>query len=136
MAMVWSKNFSVGVEEIDQQHKELFNRTNKLLEASQAGKGKEVIKETMSFLENYVQSHFYFEESLMRKYQYPEFSTHKKLHENFNQNFLQLKKEAEENIGVYLITRVNKTVVDWWTNHILHIDKKLGAFLQEKMQSK
>lgn len=136
MAMVWSNSFSVGVEEIDQQHKELFNRTNKLLDASQAGRGKEVIQETMSFLEDYVQSHFSFEEGLMQKYRYPEFSTHKNLHENFTQNFLQLKKEAEENIGLLLVTKVNKTVVDWWINHILHVDKKLGAFLQEKMQER
>jgi hemerythrin len=51
MAMIWSDNFSVGVSSIDEQHKELFHRTNRLLEACQEGRGKEVVKPSI-FWEN------------------------------------------------------------------------------------
>ncbi|MGC8778201.1 MAG: bacteriohemerythrin [Candidatus Caldatribacteriaceae bacterium] len=134
MAMVWSNTFSIGVAVIDEQHKELFTRTNRLLEACQEGRGKEAIRETLAFLEEYVKTHFTNEEKLMTQYSYPGFAAHKKLHQGFTEAFLKLKEEAEKSVGVALVTQVNKTVVDWWVNHILKVDKELGAFLREKMK--
>ncbi len=133
MAMVWSSTYSVGVDIIDEQHRELFARTNHLLEACQEGKGREAVGETLKFLEDYVKTHFSTEERLMKQYGYPEFAAHRKLHEGFVEAFLKLKEEAAKGASLTLVTQVNKTVVDWWINHILKVDKKLGAFLQEKM---
>lgn len=135
MAMIWSDNFSVGVSSIDEQHKELFRRTNRLLEACQEGRGKEVVKETIDFLGKYVNSHFSHEEGLMQKYGYPEYASHKALHEGFAQSFKKLQEQAQENIGLSLVTQVNKVVVDWWVHHILNIDKKLGQFLVSAMKA-
>lgn len=134
--MIWSGNFSIGVEVIDEQHKELFARTNRLLEACQEGRGREVVGETLEFLGDYVKTHFATEEGLMEKYGYPEFATHKRLHEGFTEAFQRLKEEAAKGSGLTLVTQVNKTIVDWWINHILKVDKKLGVFLQEKMQKR
>ncbi|MCS7242499.1 MAG: bacteriohemerythrin [Candidatus Caldatribacterium sp.] len=131
--MVWSSNFATGIDVIDEQHKELFARTNRLLEACQEGRGREAVGETLKFLEDYVKTHFATEEGLMEKYGYPEFLDHKKLHESFTKAFMELKEKAKEGTGLALVTQVNKTVVDWWVNHILKVDKKLGAFLGEKM---
>jgi len=133
VALVWSDTFSVGVAVIDEQHKELFARTNRLLEACQEGKGKEAVRETLAFLGEYVRTHFATEEKLMVQYGYPGFAAHRKLHEGFTEAFLGLQKEAERNVGVALVTQVNKTVVDWWVNHILKVDRELGAFLRTKM---
>lgn len=134
--MTWSSAYSVGVEVIDAQHRELFSRTNRLLEACQEGKGREVVGETLRFLEDYVKTHFSTEEGLMDKYAYPEALSHKKLHEGFMETLVKLKEEAAKGAGLTLVTQVNKTVVDWWVNHILKVDKKLGAFLREKMAHK
>ncbi len=134
MPMVWSNSFSIGVEAIDKQHQELFKRTNQLLEACQQGRGKEAVSKTLTFLEDYVNTHFSYEESLMQKYAYPEFTAHQNLHREFTQSLLKLKQEAQNNIGLSLVTQVNKFVVDWWINHITKVDKKLGAFLSEKMK--
>lgn len=131
--MTWSSSYAVGVDVIDEQHKELFSRTNRLLEACQEGRGREVVGETLKFLEDYVKTHFATEESLMEKYAYPEFVAHKQLHQGFTEAFMKLKEEAAKGTGLTLVTQVNKTVVDWWIHHILKVDKKLGVFLQEKM---
>ena len=55
MAFKWTKALAVGVEEIDNQHKELFEKVNELVAAMREKKGKEIIKETMVFMENYVE---------------------------------------------------------------------------------
>ena len=86
MAILWKENLSVGVNEIDNQHKELFNRINNLLDACTRGKGSEEIKRTLNFLSDYVISHFGTEENLMVRYNYPDYTSHKEKHEKFKKN--------------------------------------------------
>lgn len=40
MQMLWDSKLAVGVDKIDNQHKELFNRMNSLMDAMKEGKGK------------------------------------------------------------------------------------------------
>ena len=54
MAIKWSPEYAIDVEIIDNQHKELFNAVNNLLEACSQGKGKEEAGKILQFLENYV----------------------------------------------------------------------------------
>ena len=54
VAIEWTADLATGVDEIDNQHKELFQRINNLLEACNHGKGKEEVKKVISFLEDYV----------------------------------------------------------------------------------
>lgn len=57
MILNWDNSFSVGEKNIDNQHKELFYRLNKLLEAMKQGKGKSEVINTLDFLEEYVIRH-------------------------------------------------------------------------------
>ena len=41
MSIEWSNSLATGVTEIDDQHREIFNRVNRLSEACSEGKGKE-----------------------------------------------------------------------------------------------
>ena len=88
MSIEWSLDLATGVDEIDKQHKELFQRINNLLEACNHGKGKEEVKKVIWFLEDYVITHFSEEERYMGKYDYPEYSGHKRQHLEFMENFL------------------------------------------------
>ena len=51
MAIEWTKDLETGVALIDEQHKELFDRVNKLLAASSQGRGKEEVGSLLGFLE-------------------------------------------------------------------------------------
>lgn len=137
--MEWTDDLSVGVEEIDNQHKELFNRINGLVAAVKQHICKYTISDVIRFLEEYIVVHFGEEENYMKKYGYPEYSKHKAQHEKFMQNFSELKKElvkleGGKKPGSYeLSVETNKVVVDWILDHIFKVDKKLGAFLKNKM---
>lgn len=48
--MPWHPGLSVGIELIDEQHKELFRRADMLFEAGRKGQAKEYIGELMAFL--------------------------------------------------------------------------------------
>jgi hemerythrin len=134
MAIQWDQSLSVGIDKIDNQHKELFNRVNALLDACNQGKGKQVVGEIIDFLGDYVVTHFGAEERYMQQYNYPDYGAHKAMHDGFIDSFGQLKKKFEsEGPGIQLVLQTNRTVVDWLIKHIGNTDKALGAFLKTKM---
>jgi len=133
MAIKWSQDLSVGVNEIDSQHKELFETVNNLIEAMAKAKGKEEIGKVISFLEKYVVTHFGTEERYMAKFNYPDYASHKEMHSQFVKDFISLKKELEAGASTISIIHIQRRVVDWLINHIGKVDKVLGGFLQGKI---
>lgn len=67
MNLNWDNNLATGIVNIDNQHKELFDRINKLLIAMKEGKGKDEVIGTLNFLEDYVIKHFTEEEEIQKK---------------------------------------------------------------------
>jgi hemerythrin len=131
MGIEWKQSLATGIEEIDNQHKELFDRVNKLFDACNQHKGKEEVGEVVKFLEDYVISHFRDEEKIMEKYSYPEIKSHKELHKQFVKDFLTLKDSFQkEGPSTHFVILMNRKVVDWLVKHIGNIDRSLGNYIQ------
>jgi len=77
----WSNEISVGIEEIDAQHRVLVDLLNEIHEAIQQGRTLEVTKGIVDRLDEYTRVHFAVEESLMRILHYPDYERHKEEHE-------------------------------------------------------
>lgn len=132
MGIEWRQSLSTGIEEIDNQHKELFDRVNKLFDSCNQHKGKEEVGEIVKFLEDYVVTHFRDEEKIMEKYSYPEIKPHKELHQQFIKDFLTLKDcFQKEGPTTHFVITMNRTVVDWLIKHVGNIDKSLGKYILE-----
>ena len=59
---------------------------------------------------------------------------HKEQHKNFINDFLELKKQIDaEGANARSVILINRVVVDWLIKHIGVSDKKLGAFLKDKI---
>lgn len=56
----WNKNLSVGVEKIDQQHKELIEILNKLYLAMKQGQARDEMGKIFLELVSYTECHFNF----------------------------------------------------------------------------
>lgn len=133
MPIEWTKDLATGVDEIDNQHKELFRRINNLLEACMQAKGKDEVGNVINFLEEYVIEHFDAEEAIQKQRNYPDHKSHKALHDEFRKNFAELKRQLEsEGPGLPLVLHTNRIVVDWLIKHIGRIDKTLGAFIKKQ----
>ncbi|WP_373485669.1 bacteriohemerythrin [Acetobacterium malicum] len=129
MAIVWTPALSVGVENIDSQHKIWFEKADQLFEAGKTGKSKEVIAQMFDFLDDYTKQHFRDEEAYMTKINYPDIEEQKKLHKNFIAELAKLKKDFQESGGnITLIINANQMIVDWLTKHISTMDKKIGTY--------
>ncbi|MBV7275467.1 hemerythrin family protein [Clostridiaceae bacterium UIB06] len=133
MILKWDDQLATGVSDIDNQHKELFNRMNNLLITMREGNGKNEAIKTLNFLEEYVIKHFNEEEELQRKNNYPKYTVQHSEHEQFK-NELQELRNVFETTGVSAIFVINmqQKMSKWWRNHIRELDKDLGKFLIEK----
>lgn len=133
MALQWTQSLSVGVQEIDSQHQELFRRVNRLLDAMRTGKGKDEISPLTKFLEDYVVTHFGAEEALMDKHGYPKRAAHKASHSGFVRDFRNIKAKIEAG-GVTAATTIElqRWISDWLLSHISKVDKELGDFIRER----
>ena len=130
MSIEWRANLATGNEEIDSQHKELFSRFNRLLEACNRGKGKDEVGNLLAFLSDYVKSHFAAEEQLQLKHKYPHYRDHKKMHDDFMVSLKNIHDEfSSEGAGISVVIKTNKMIVDWLVKHISGTDKELASFL-------
>ncbi|PLX49904.1 MAG: hemerythrin [Desulfobulbaceae bacterium] len=127
----WKDEYSVGIREIDDQHKKLVAMINELHQALANGKGRDVLGNILQQLIDYTGYHFSSEERLMEKYDYPDYVDHKQIHARLTDKVLELQKEFESS-DVKRSIEVARFLQDWLNKHILQTDKAFGPFLTKK----
>ncbi|MDD2367577.1 MAG: bacteriohemerythrin [Desulfuromonadaceae bacterium] len=133
MGIEWRDSLSIGVEAIDNQHKELLSRFDKLLNACQEGKGIAELKVLLLFLEEYVHTHFRDEEALQKLHRYPEYESHKAEHIYFIEQLKKLKAETDKSgVSTHHVVETNNMLLKWLLNHISKVDTTLGKFLKSE----
>lgn len=133
MSMRWTNELATGVAEIDNQHKEIFNRFDRLFNACSEGKGKEEVLRLLSFLQDYVKEHFSAEERLQLRSAYPEYAEHKAKHASFMAEVERLAREfAAEGATLPLVIKTNKTLSSWLLQHISKTDMAFAGYLRSE----
>ena len=128
----WTERWSVGVDSIDSQHRELFATINTLLRDDGKASAQDLAN-VLDYLEDYVNSHFGLEEIYMRRFSYPGFPSHKGEHVAFINEFYDLRDEYDDNGATpELADKIGRYMGDWLVNHIGKVDKALGAFLRDR----
>ena len=127
----WSNNYSVGVLEIDSQHKVLVGLINDLHDGMKQGKGKEALGGVLAELVRYTVYHFGFEEKILEGAKYPDLVEHKRTHKDLVAQVQKIKSDYEAGKTV-LSMEVMSFLKDWLGNHILGTDKKYSSHLNSK----
>jgi hemerythrin len=131
MAYAWNKRLETGNAIIDSQHKELITAINELLDACSVGKGRAKIKETSNFLLDYTKRHFSAEEKLQQQSHYPDYSNHKKYHDDFVKVVNQIVAELEtEGPTLVMVGKINNAIAGWLINHISTEDVKVANHIR------
>ena len=129
--IVWDDSYSVGVKEIDNQHKKLVDLINQLHEAMKAGQGSKEAPVILKGLVDYTNFHFKYEEKLMKDNAYPGLLNQEKQHKNFVDKINGFQTDmatSKLTIGV----KINEFLKDWLINHISDEDKKYSKFFNDK----
>ena len=132
MALVeWKQEYSVGIVQIDDQHKKLAGLVNTMHDSIKSGRGKEAIGGILNELIAYTQYHFSTEEKYFDIYNYPDSEEHKKQHRDLVNKVSELQNRFNSGEGVMTMEVMN-FLRDWLNDHIIGSDTKFGPFLNEK----
>lgn len=132
MTFQWTENLTVGVELMDDQHKELFSRVNAFAESVAQNKESIFVEELIKSLEAYLDTHLTLEETYMKQYDYDEedAEAHLKQHKTLRTNFQRLKAEYQKKgSSKDLNQKLQEHLCNWLITHVSKIDKKLGDYL-------
>ena len=128
------KSMETGITEIDDQHRELVDRINKVVRMGEAGKSKEETDETLNFLAEYALKHFSTEDDYMNKCSYPICYIHQGQHSGFVEKFLDIKARYEKSgYSAEISTELNAFLVSWTVNHIATSDAAFGRYYLKKI---
>ena len=114
---------------IDAQHRQVVDIINELYKFMQEASTKGQLKLQLYRLRIFTETHFRYEETLLRLIRYPEFDQHKQYHD-------EMKARTKEIINKIIEGRESgKSLLDflrkWWINHIKNIDKSYVPHIKE-----
>ncbi|HHV74678.1 MULTISPECIES: bacteriohemerythrin [unclassified Thermoanaerobacterium] len=124
--ITWKEDFRLGIDEIDKQHKRLFDIANEaydLLKNEFAIDKYDHIVDIIKELKDYTIYHFDYEEGYMKSIGFKKLLSHKVLHDDFKEkiNNIDLDK-IDQNQDEYIKDILN-FLVDWIEKHILKDDR-------------
>ena len=129
--LIWGPQYSVGVREIDTQHRNLIKLINEMHQALSHRAGEENVASVLRRALNYTEFHFSTEERLMAQYGYPLAVAHAADHLRLldRARALQTRLLAGE-AGVPV--EAFNLLSSWLNDHIQKVDEDLGRFLVGK----
>ena len=131
--MSWGPKLIIGIDEIDNQHKELVSLINQLHKAMKMKKGRKISGEILTGLAEYTVYHFDHEKNIFEKYGYPGTEEHLKIHDDLVAQVLDFKTQFDEGSAALTMDLMD-FLNSWLKDHILKTDTKYLPFLKEKMQ--
>lgn len=129
--LTWRDSYSVGIESIDSDHKNLIHLINNLQTAIDYKTDAKFEKQTMDEVIDYTKYHFNREEGLMEDNGYPDFVPHKAQHKNMIDQVNELVKaydDGESGAIESLLTYLKS----WLIKHINGTDQEYSEFLISK----
>lgn len=128
----WKDEYSVGIDELDDQHKSLFELLDKLTAAIEE-KDRLSLGYIITSLEVYAVFHFTSEEHLLAKYGYAGLGKQEKEHSDFKGTVAKFKAAMSDGDKIKLAGEIHDYLHDWLVGHIIDLDMKYSPFLKEKM---
>lgn len=127
----WNDSYSVNVEEIDNQHKELVGMINDFYEKINKEDGRVLVENLIVRMREYVIMHFEFEKRMMRKYDFPELTDHHAEHNLFIEKVKSLEYKILNNTFV-LSFEITNFLREWLNKHILESDMQYAHYFESK----
>jgi hemerythrin len=121
--LLWEDKYSVGVMEIDDQHKRMFGIINELLEAINTNTTTDHLEHIINELINYKKFHFTTEEKYFKEFNYDGATEHITKHHEFGDKLIAIKADYAEYNPEFAF-KLADFVEDWLVHHIMGIDRK------------
>jgi len=129
MALIeWRDEFSVGVPDVDHEHRELIELINQLHDAMSGENTTLTVLDFLGEIYAHVSAHFALEEKIMRKYNYDQYQDHKDDHERLLDEIRDIMDDYEEN-AYFSDEEFAGQLEHWFTEHFKTRDARLHKHL-------
>jgi len=133
MGIDWNDILSVGIQQMDDEHKELFRRINDLLVGLLGPAGGANIPTLVAAIMEYTVFHFTDEQELMRRENYPRYEQHRTLHDAFLKEWGEIQALlVAGQFSAPLLIRIQDKVVNWLLDHIAKVDHDYSEYILGK----
>ncbi len=137
--MQWTPAMSVGMDELDNDHKVLIKVINELAANAESEARRDVVRQCLISLRRYAEFHFAREEKVMSACNYPQLDIHKGEHRDFVKRIQDVTARfdagPEDASGV-----VNRELLEflkgWLNHHILIEDMAYRTLVERSAEAK
>ena len=128
--IAWSDFLSVGVPEMDDEHRQFIARVNELNKAIIESEDKATIERMMDLMLMEAAHHFWHEQELLARWNYPETAAHIAKHAELTAQFERVMKEFAETDISFVWALKGLHVKQLLVEHLLKEDMKYRDFLR------
>jgi diguanylate cyclase (GGDEF)-like protein/hemerythrin-like metal-binding protein len=137
----WKPELSVGIEDVDSDHKRLIELTNTLINAIDKETPKAELLKIFEELEAYTRYHFSREEGFMDKHCTDDeirdmIQKHKAQHRYFIDRLPELKERLIQSSSKSVSYEIVEFLLHWLLDHIINEDLKLSQCLHDTTEGK
>jgi len=123
--MEWDKSLDIGVESMNDEHKQILNLMNKIYDADEAGQTGPQINSLVGQLARVTINHFKDEEAYMESIGFPGVGPHKLIHQDLLGKYTAFATKIEQS-GGKVPPEFLSFLKRWLTAHIRGVDIKYG----------
>lgn len=128
--MKWTKEFSVGIHEIDQQHQILSDCITSLENAVVGQERWSAVHIALINLTDFAWIHFAVEEALMRIHDYPWLEEHIHEHRQFSEDLKRLNEKA---LRIDVSQETIAFIRAWLDKHVVESDKRYALHFLKRL---
>ncbi|BCS53974.1 bacteriohemerythrin [Geobacter sp. SVR] len=135
MSLAWDDTLTLGIDEIDSQHRELFDRFNALSQSFANGDRTHGLRDLLDYVNTYLKDHFPVEEEIMERHNYPKLQEHRNLHVDFLNEIKDLEAKINREGETHTLSLVvYKKLLQWMIRHIKNYDREMVVFIKERFE--
>ena len=127
----WKEEYDLGLEKIDNQHRQMVDMLNRLYEAKKSDAVHQIIEETLNGLVSYVEIHFADEEAAMREANYPDLDQQRRQHLEMTDEVIRMRNLMLQG-GEPATFELLNFMSEWLKEHISGSDQKFGVFMHDQ----
>jgi hemerythrin len=131
----WTENMSVGVPELDADHKGLIKVINQLEANAKDPDRRDVVRQCLYALLRYAEVHFKREERVMVACDFPGLEHHKSEHREFAERIRHLARRFDDEPDETVATvseQLLEFLKDWFHHHVLIEDMAYRPYAKSR----
>jgi len=131
----WREEYSMSIESMDNQHKQLLKIADQIMLLLADVKEIDVYDDIMAHIEsliNYTLTHFKDEEALMARFAYPELAQHQREHQEIIDKLKAIDLESLDRNQEDFLKDLIRFIGKWILSHVMSSDKGYKHYFDDK----